>query len=302
MEKLVFATIATPRMAPDVLLFADSLRAFGGELAGAPFFVLTPNAAAPLSDEAQDRFKALDAVLVPFDMPEGGLEFPLAWVPYTAAHAERHLKGKTELLAWMLTDTLVIQPPTAFHLPQGIDLGYRPVHHTLLGSIYDKPLDGFWSLIYEHCGITGDMAFPMQTCVRDHTIRPYFNAGLLVVRPERGLLTTWGDEFRRIHRLPEYQPLYRQDERYQIFIHQAVLSGVILKMFGREEMHEFPEVINYPLNLHAAEVPPEIRPDSLNDLITCRHDGLENLHGKLGGLPVKEPLKSWLKERLAEPE
>jgi hypothetical protein len=120
---------------------------------------------------------------------------------------------------------------------------------------------------------------------------------MLVVVPEMGLLEAWKREFQRVHCKPEFQPFYQQDVRYQIFIHQAVLSGLILRTLEQDEIQELPEDINYPLNLHATEVPPQHRPASLNDLVTCRHEGYEALREDLKGIAVKEPLKSWLDKR-----
>jgi hypothetical protein len=138
----------------------------------------------------------------------------------------------------------------------------------------------------------------METCVGDHVIRPYFNAGMLVARPELGLFTTWWDRFEALYNHPEFQPFYERDERYAIFIHQAVLSAVILVLLEKEEMLELPLTVNYPLNLHHSEMPPERQPKTLNDLITCRIEDVENLEETLKGVEVKEPLKGWLESKL----
>jgi hypothetical protein len=298
MERLVFATMAEPgSSAKRALLLFESLRAFGGELKDDPGIILLPKASKPLPDEVQQRFGALNVRLVPFDLTEEAGQFPLASVVYASAEAEAQSKGKAGLLAWMLMDTLVVSPPVAFLVPREISFAYRPVHHTLVGPVYDKPLDSFWSLIYRHCGVTDDRVFPMETCVRDNTLRPYFNSGIFVVRPEQGLLATWRERFERLYRHPDFEPFYRKDVRYRIFIHQAVLAGVVLNIFRKEELQELPEAINYPLHLHD-EYPPEHHPAKLNELTTCRYETIEVLMNSLKGIPVEEPMKSWLNERL----
>ena len=198
----------------------------------------------------------------------------------------------------MNEDTLIIRPPVDFLLRKGISLAYRPVHHTRIGSVYNEPPDNFWSLIYQHCGVKADEAFPMETCIRDNTIRAYFNAGLLVVRPEQRLLETWLDYFRRLYQHPDFQPFFKNDVLYIVFMHQAVLSGVVLRIFNKEELLELPESINYPLNLHS-DCRPEHQPRLLNDLTTCRYEGIEDLQNTLEVISVVEPLRSWLDERLS---
>jgi hypothetical protein len=299
LEKLVFTTIITPRSMPDSVLFFESLREFGGELADAPFIALTPNQAGEFPKEIEERFKALKIERLPFEMDEEAFKFPFAGLVYAAAKAESLLQREAETLVWLLSDTLVVNPPTAFYLPKGIRLAYRPVHHTLIGSIYDQPLDEFWSLVYKHCHVPEESVFPMETCVGDNIIRPYFNAGMLVVRPQVGLLTTWWDRFEALYRHPDFTPFYERDERYAIFIHQAVLAGVVLVLLDTGEMVELPPTVNYPLNLHHSEMPPALQPAALNDLVTCRTEGKDTLRETLKGLEVREPLKGWLVEKLA---
>jgi len=300
MEKLVFTTIITPRSAPDSFLFIESLRKFGGELADTHILALTPKQVDSFAKEDEERLEALKVERLNFHMDDEAIKFPFAFLVYAAAQAESYLRGITETLAWQLPDTLVINPPTPFCIPQGIKLAYRPVHHTNVGSVYDQPLDEYWALVYKHCHVPEARVFPMETCVGDNVIRPYFNAGMLIVPPELGLLTTWWDRFEALHNHPDFQPFYEKDEHYTIFIHQAVLSAVILVLLDKVEMLELPRTVNYPLNLHHTEMPPKRQPKYLNDLITCRTEGVANLKKNLEGIEVKEPVKGWLDEKLGE--
>ena len=280
-----------------VILF-DSLRAFGGELADSPCIILTPEKGGPLTDKAREQLSLLDVHLLPFDMDEAAVRFPLASLVYAAARAEQQVRDKTEILLWLNEDTLIVNPPSDVLLEEGTNFAYRPVHHTKISSVYNKPPDDFWSLIYQHCGVEKGKVFPMETCVRDNTIRAHFNAGLLVVRPEQCLLEKWLDHFKRLYQHSDFQPFFKNDVIYMIFMHQAVLAGVVLQMFKRQELLELPETYNYPLHLHQ-EYPIEHRPQLLNNLITCRYEGIEDLRNSLRTIPVEEPLRSWLNERVA---
>ncbi|MFX0114160.1 MAG: hypothetical protein ACFFB3_06405, partial [Candidatus Hodarchaeota archaeon] len=177
---------------------------------------------------------------------------------------------------------------------EGKNLGYRPVHHTLVGSIYSEPIDSFWELVYRKCDVSENKLFPMRTHVDHNTLRPYFNAGFLIVKPEKGLLQTWWNKFRELYCDPGFEEHYRKNELYLVFIHQAVLAGVILSVMDQQELQELPFSYNYPLHLYA-ESPEEYRPQNINDLITARYEGLETLEK----VPIQEPLKSWLTKKIA---
>jgi len=283
-----------------IMLF-DSLRTFGGELGDSLCIILVPEKGEPLPDKAREQLSLLDVRLLPFDMDEGAVRFPLASVVYAAARAEQQVHDETEILVWTNEDTLIVSPPSDFLLEEGINFAYRPVHHTKISSVYGKPPDDFWSLIYQYCGIEEGKAFPMETCTRDNTIRAHFNAGLLVVRPEQLLLEKWLDHFRELYQHPDFRPFFKEDVLYMVFMHQTVLSGVVLSMFKRRELLELPETVNYPLHLHQ-EYPIEYQPQALNNLITCRYEGIEDLRNSLKTIPVEEPLKGWLNERLGPME
>jgi hypothetical protein len=301
MTRMTFAATTTRDNPTRAIMLFDSLRTFGGELADSPCIMLIPEKGGPLPDKAKEQLSVLDVRLIPFDMDEGAVRFPLAALVYAAARAEQEVCDETKMLVWMNEDTLIVRPPVDFLLHKGINFAYRPVHHTRIGSVYDKPPDDFWSLIYQHCSVEEGKAFPMETCTRDNTIRVYFNAGLLVVRPEQRLLEKWLDHFGRLYQHPDFQPFFKNDVLYMVFMHQAVLSGVVLSMFGKDELLELPETFNYPLHLHQ-EYPMEYRPQVLNNLITCRYEGIEDLQNSLRKIPVEEPLKSWLDERLGPRE
>jgi hypothetical protein len=123
------------------------------------------------------------------------------------------------------------------------------------------------------------------------------NAGLLVVRPEKNLLRTWRDTFFRQYQTPKFRAFYEQDRRYVIFVHQAILTGVLLSALTRDEMEELPPAYNYPLHLYEEDVTKD-RPAALGDLVTCRHEGLDGIPEVLDSIPTEQSLKQWLTERI----
>ncbi len=297
--KLVFASIVFPDRSSETnaLLLAESIRAFAGSLSHAPVWFYVPQNGKQLSTIATNKLSVLDVTLVPFDVDEEVLRFPFTGHSIAAARAESMALDQANFIAWLNPNTIVLQEPRDFLLQDNKTFGFKPVHHTLLGSRYDEPLDSFWTLVYSYCKIPEGRVVPMMTHVEGEKIRPYFNSGLLVTRPERNLLRAWRDAFLEAYQEPAFREFYQQDERYAIFIHQAVLSGVILSILTTEEMQELPQTYNYPLHLHTEDITGN-RPSGLEDLVTVRHEGFYKDPDWRKKMPAGEPIKQWITERL----
>ncbi len=299
--KLVFASIVFPDSSAETnaLLLAESIRAFAGSLSHAPVWFYVPQNGKQLSKIATNKLSALDVTLIPFDVDEEVLRFPFTGHSMAAAQAESIASGQARFIAWLNPNTIVLQEPRDFLLQDNKAFGFKPVHHTLLGSHYDEPLDSFWTLVYSYCKVPEDRIVPMMTHVEGEKIRPYFNSGLLVTRPERNLLGAWRDAFLKAYQERAFREFYQQDERYAIFIHQAILSGVILSMLTTEEMQELPQTYNYPLHLHA-EDNTGARPSSLEELVTVRHEGFYRDPNWSKRILAGELIKQWIAKRLLE--
>ncbi|MBN1661410.1 MAG: hypothetical protein JXA93_23665 [Anaerolineae bacterium] len=304
-EELIIASIVFPNedSEREAILLADSIRTFGGGLARAPLWWFVPKYLAQdgarvdrdLSVGAQERLLALDVELIPFEIDVEVARFFFATDLTAAALAEERAGGQTEQLAWLCANTLVLREPGAFMLGEGKQVGYRPVHHTNVGSRYGEVPDAFWSAVYRCCKVPREKLFPMVTHVDQVAIRPYFNAGHLVVRPERGLLRAWRGRFFAVYRTDEFKALYQADRRYVIFVHQAILSGVLLACLDRDEMQEMPGTYNYPLHLYAEDGTSE-RPSRLEELVTCRYEDWDDLASL--SMPAGDEYRAWLEGRL----
>lgn len=298
-EGIIFSTIVYPVESSEAnaLLLAESIRTFGGALAQARVWCYVPDYGKEVSPATRGRLRELDVDLIPYPIDREVLRFFFTAEITAVSLAESRARDKAELLAWVDANTIVLQEPKAFVLPSDKSLGFRPVHHTLVGSRWDEPLDPFWTLVYDRCGVPEDRVFPMAAHVDGVRIRPYMNAGLLIVRPERNLLRTWRDTFFGQYKTPEFQALYEQDRRYVIFVHQAMLTGVLLSALAPDEMEELPPNYNYPLHLYEEDVTNN-RPAQLGELVTCRHEGREGIPEAIDRIPTEESLKQWLTDQI----
>ena len=277
------------------MILAGSISAFAGEFSDSPIWILHSKPKEVISEATREKLHSLNAHLIRFEIDQPALEFPFAGKVFASAAAESLAEGQTELLIWMDSDSIVINEPKGLLLGDRKHLGCRPVDRTLIGSPFYKPIDEFWELIYQHCRVPEDRLFPMIASVDENVIRPYINAGLLVVRPERGLLRLWRDYFNELYRKTCFEELYCQNKLYRIFFHQAVLAGSILSTLGKSEIQVLSHIINYPLHMHT-DYPADRRPRYMNELITCRYDTFFDAPNWREVFSVKEPLKGWLKE------
>jgi len=286
-EKLIFAYFSDG-LDTKVLLLAASIRKFGESLSDCPIWVLIPEKSENVNKEIRNLFVSLNVDLIPFPT-KNDPRFPFINYVIAAAKAEFLAKEKGMLLAWLGSNTIIFNEPKNFILEGDKILGYRPVHHTNIGSFYDEPIDLFWELVYQKCNVSKDRIFPMKTHVDHNKIRPYFNAGCLIVRPEKGILQSWYNSYKKLYSEQYFKDYYNKNYIYAIFIHQAVLSGVILSTIERRELYELPFDYNYPLNLYY-NCPFIYRAKNVNKLTTVRYEDLDDLKK----IPIKDPLKTWL--------
>jgi hypothetical protein len=75
-----------------------------------------------------------------------------------------------------------------------------------------------------------------------------------------------------------------------------VLAGCILSTCRQADILELPYLVNYPLHMHN-QYPSSLRPEYINDLVTCRYESFFSDPDWQQAIQVAEPLKSWLEER-----
>jgi hypothetical protein len=296
-EKIIFSYIAWNTF-PQTTILPESIRKFAGSFSQSKIWMFIPNSKYKLSKEIIKELSSLDVEIIPFEIDSEVLKFPFTSSVCAAAEAEKLAQGKTEILVWFGTNSIIINEPIQFLLEVNKNLGYKPVHHTLIGSVFDEPIDDFWKTIYDKTEVKEENIFPMQTHVDGKILRPYFNSGFLIVKPERGLFQEWWNKYKVLYNDPVFEEFYKKDELYVTFIHQAVLSGVILSKLKNHEIQELPFEYNYPLNLYL-ETEEEYLPKNINDLVSARYYLDKFIEGDdFEKIPFQDPLRSWLEQKI----
>ena len=202
----------------------ESLRAFGGPLAESDMWVfLADPEGSPWQNPADEN-----TVTHELRVPDGLKGFLFSEKVCACAQAERMAAGTVESLVWVSSDTLVVGPPVLYELGMSHDAAFRPVHIRNIGLPADVPLDPFWRRVCDAVWMS-DMDQLVESFVDGQTIRAYFNSHSCSVNPTLGLFTAWQDSFQELVSDSEFQAGACADDPHQVFLHQAVLSALVVK-------------------------------------------------------------------------
>lgn len=211
-NQIIFACQIFPgKEEKEAVMLASSIRKFAGKYANSHIWVFVPNDDSEISSETKDKFKELYVRIYTYKLDKKMLKFPFAAKIFAAANAEIMAENKADHLVWLDSDSIMINEPSDMILPHRTYFGCRPVDHTLIGSHFDDPADDFWKLIYNYCNVPERKIFPMTSTVDETRIRPYFNAGVAVVKPKNGLLQRWRDNFKNIYKKRCFKKFYKNN-------------------------------------------------------------------------------------------
>ena len=284
MRKIVFVSyMKNADFDLNICLLVSSIRNFAGLYTNASIWIMVPSDVTEIDQDMTIFLRSQKVELIQYDAHPMFMKIPLEELVYASATAESLAKEKFELLVWLDSNTLILHEIESILPENGKLLGYRPVHHTLIGSKIDEPLDSFWGLIYSKFSVFDKNLFPMKTHVDGNTIRPYFNAGFLICKPKNGILEYWKEEFLELAYESDFKTFYTKNAIYSIFIHQAILTGCILSKLKQNQLQELPFECNYPIHLYQNSSE-EFKPKDLSMLLTVRFEELKDLEFLMSNL------------------
>jgi hypothetical protein len=300
-QAMAFVTyVGAPYQEAAAAMLVDSIRTWGGEYRNCPIYVV-------LTDPKTHgiRLKDKNVELIPLKLEGLVLDYPFAAKAYAAAKVEELIAGKVRSLAWFDPETLLFHPPREMDLEDGISAAVAPVQFVNTGQAENETVNAYWAAIYKRCNLDLKKLFVVETGVDCKKIRAWLNCGIFAVRPDRGLCREWAkvlDEF--LHN-QEYQRTAIADAIHKTFLHQAVISTLIVSRLDRREIRMFSFGYNYPLYCHGLDfkvaagtytVPAHKKAKKLNDLTSVFHESFWYKHPDwMSFIPaVEEPLKKWL--------
>jgi len=224
-----------------------SIREFAGRYAEAPIWVYGPAELLARDTAALNRLNALGVEVKTIAVPDETAWYFGSGMVMAAAKAEIEASGVARVVVLMGSDTIVLDEPSEFDLADGVNLGYRPVMHKNINPLMSEPLSPYWLRAYEILGVKEASFFPMVTPADSDTIRPYFNAGCIAVRPEIGLFGKWAESHKLLCADSAIRAMCEQEILRRIFTFQVALTGTILNNGSRSEMAGISDQYNYPI-------------------------------------------------------
>jgi glycosyltransferase involved in cell wall biosynthesis len=173
------------------LLLCESIRRFGGRYSGSPILAFAPRPGLGVDAATRGALEQMGVEYVDRPLNTTCLDYPPANRVFAGAYAELH--AETDFLVVLDSDTVWLDEPD---LPIEADVGVRPVDHK--GSASGGPGDRFeayWARLAEMCGTSLERLPAMRSTIGNEHIRASYNAGLTVVRRQKGILTRCADLF-----------------------------------------------------------------------------------------------------------
>lgn len=266
---IVFVTYAAfEAQVEDCFIFCESIRKFAGDLKDVPIRIYFPEYLKNLKEKYRDKFTGLSVELRDIKIPREAIKYALGAKPFVAALAEKEAQNEAGILAFFDPKIIFVSEPKEFYLTDDKDMAYRPVFHQNIGSLYSEKPDAFWSLLYKKLNISEDSIFPMEATADKSILRPYFNCGLLILRPEKGILRKWAEDFKALYEDEKIAEMSKEG-KHNIFLHQAALVGAVLNNIKKEKMQLLPATYNYPLFFEKF-YGSELQFDSIENAVTLK--------------------------------
>jgi hypothetical protein len=279
--------VARGKLEAQSLLLAESVRTWGGTLAGAPVYAFTSPEDSP-SEETIERLAAHGVSLIELRLDSPYRDPPVLNKVFVSAWAERELEH--EVLAFVDSDTVFLDDPRELTL-DGWLAATKPVGNSRTAGSTGPgdPNEPYWQRVYELLGVR---SWPFVTTTVDRArIRAYWNTGLIAARRGAGLFQAWEEA---LVRLFEAGCVFKKP----VLMEQVAWAGVIADIHDRVRI--LPEEYNYPLPKRTL-LRAGVRDLELDDLVHVHYHRWGHLPGFLG--EVRPPLDSgtdryrWLEER-----
>ena len=289
-DQILFLTmVRSPGEQTRASLLIESIRAFGGDLRHCPIWLYEAD---PERAPCQDLVEKGVEVLA-LSLPDTVKGYYFADKVFACAKAEEMAESGRQSLIWIDPTCLIIRPPVLYDLGRVFDAAVRPVHIKNVGILATEPLDGFWKGVCDVVEVQ-DIKTTVETFVDMQRIRSYFNSHAFAINPFNGLIGQWFACFEALVRDEAYQRAFCGDDYHQVFLHQAVLSALLVTKLEAQRVRILPPDYNYPYNLQVA-VPQERRAAVLNDLVCIAYEDRSLDPDLVDDIEIKEPLRSWLR-------
>lgn len=269
-------------------MLIDSLRTFGGPWKDSRVLVFDISPEGDLCGRM--AVEKIDAV--PLHIPEPLASYPFGGKAAACARAEERLSGPGQVLVWASVDCLIVNPPAGYALQPPVRIALRPVHIQNVGSPVDQALDGYWQRIYDGVGLE-EAPFSVVSFVDRVKLRPYFNTHVFAVDPSLGLMGRWQSLFRALISEGDFQKGPCRPSLKKVFLHQALLSSLVVRELAQDEIRFLSPAYGYPYNLQD-QIPAGDLVENLGDLVSLTWEGRSLDPERVEDIRLGKKYHAWL--------
>jgi hypothetical protein len=269
------------RLEAEARLLVASIRRFGGSFSQNPLFAVQPRGVESLQPQTLAAFERAGVTHLAAPLNVTHASWPTTNKVFAMAAVED--QARSPCLAFLDTDSILLNEPAEFLLRDDVDLAVQPTLKQFNGSTGPgDPNDALWQQIYNRC----DVPEPpyVSTMLDQVQIRGYYNAGLVVYRRSAALGRRWLDYLHRI------TPLVPPEIRYNL--DQFALAAVAASLQPR--LHLLPFPYNYNIACRNQFASPSRRIIDLDALIHVHYHAafreprfLQSLHPPLNETDVR---------------
>jgi len=258
METAFVACIERGVLERQALLLFESIRLYTGRFRDCPIYAISPRAEHSISASARSKLQQLGVVhieeILNTDCPEYGSANRVA----AAAYVEQ--QHPHDILVILDSDTLFLREPNEILLRPDVDVAVRPVGvKGMCTSGPTDPFDAYWRDLCRCSGVDYDQIPWTESFADRCRIKASYNAGLVIVRRELGIMQRWSDFF--FNSVRQQLKPYSHDRRFRTGAgwvesgasrlwgsNQAALSLAVWST--TRNVQELEPTYNYQLTLH----------------------------------------------------
>lgn len=252
-----FIICTEPAIERQSILFAESLRTFGGSFANDRIMSFAPRPGISISAATDRALKRWSVEHVDRSDNVEWAKHPTINKVFACALAEE--AADTDVLIFADSDIIVLNPPSLLGL-ENADVAVRPVGARRIGVTSLEDNEGaeveYWRRLYALAGVKKRET--VHTTVTDEEILAYWNTGVVAVRRSLGLFQRWRDLLEQSTRAGIYP---RSGQR---FVDQTTFAATLLAAEGLCRL-DLPPSYNYPGHRHNS-LPSRLRKRSLSNI------------------------------------
>jgi hypothetical protein len=261
------------------VMFAKTLRTYGGKLKDAPIYSYAPRIGKNISSRTGKQFESLHVIHQYIPLNQEFKHYAVANKVFALSHAEANLNY--DILVFADSDKLILSEPADLLLSPEDSVALTAVGSRGIGIRSEKDAEfDYWQQIYEFCNVK-EISYTTTT-IDAQRIQGYWNSGLVAARTKHQFFTQWENNFLKVLRKGIYPKngVYHTD--------QSTLSATL--MANKTRYVELPKNYNYPIHRQAI-LSPSQKIEKLGDIATAHYHDLFRKNGKYSDAP---PLADFL--------